>query len=217
MSTLVIDAENGLGPDEIDLAASIIRGGRLAVVPTDTVYGIGAIAADPVAVAEVLAAKGRGRQMPPPVLVPHVDAIDELMVNVPDSAYQLAQGFWPGALTLILQARPDLGWDLGETNGTLAVRMPDHPATVQLLQATGPMAVTSANTTGQPPALTCQEAQDYFGTAVDLYIDGGQSRGGVASTIIDLAAPEPRIIRLGALSLDEINAVAGLHLMPPQA
>ncbi len=217
MSTLVIDAENGLGPAEIDLAASIIRGGRLAVVPTDTVYGIGAIAADPVAVAEVLAAKGRGRQMPPPVLVPHVDAIDELMVNVPDSAYQLAQRFWPGALTLILQARPDLGWDLGETNGTLAVRMPDHPATVQLLQATGPMAVTSANTTGQPPALTCQEAQDYFGTAVDLYIDGGQSRGGVASTIIDLAAPEPRIIRLGALSLDEINAVAGLHLMPPQA
>lgn len=208
MSTLVIDATSFLSEAECDLAASIIRGGRLAVLPTDTVYGIGAIAADPVAVSEVLAAKGRGRHMPPPVLVPSVDSIDELAVNVPEAAYRLARRFWPGALTLILEARPDLGWDLGDTHGTIAVRMPDHPATLALLNATGPMAVTSANKTGAPPATTCVEAHEYFGSDVDVYLDGGSSSQGVASTIINCTGGELRVIRQGVLSLEELSAAA---------
>lgn len=208
MSTLVIDAKSFLSEAECDLAASIIRGGRLAVLPTDTVYGIGAIAADPVAVSAVLAAKGRGRHMPPPVLVPSVDSIDELAVNVPEAAYRLARRFWPGALTLILEARPDLGWDLGDTHGTIAVRMPDHPATLAVLTATGPMAVTSANKTGTPPARTCREAQDYFGSDVDVYLDGGSSSQGVASTILNCTGGELRVIRQGVLSLEELSAAA---------
>lgn len=216
MSPLFLDAEETLTPQECELAASILRGGRLAVLPTDTVYGIGVIAADPIAVSQVLAAKGRGRQMPPPVLVPSVEAIDELAINVPQAAYRLAKDYWPGALTLILQARPDLGWDLGDTNGTIAVRMPDHPATLQLLRATGPLAVTSANTTGNPPALTCQEAYDYFGERVDLYIDGGSVRGGIASTILHFGMEIPQVIRLGALSIDELREASGIDFLLPE-
>lgn len=132
--------------------AAHVRAGGLAILPTDTVYGIGSLAADADAVAAVLAAKGRGRQMPPPVLVADPAQVDALVATVPPAARALMEACWPGALTLILDAAPDLGWDLGETGGTLALRMPDHPLALALLRATGPMAVTSANHTGQPPA-----------------------------------------------------------------
>lgn len=210
---VVFSALNGLSEDELSLAAAIIRGGRLAVVPTDTVYGIGAIAADPVAVHDILKAKGRGPQMPPPVLIPSVESMEQYVAHIPDTVYELASRFWPGALTLILPAHPDLCWDLGQTNGTLAVRIPDHRVTLDLLKATGPMAVTSANTTGQPPALNCQEAVDYFGDMVDLYIDAGQSAGGVASTILNFSTPKPQIVRLGALDVQDLNQVPGLSLL----
>ena len=151
MSTeTILSAAPALSEADLARAQQELRDGHLLVVPTDTVYGIGADAANPEAVAAVLAAKGRGRQMPPPVLVASVEAIDSLCVDVPDAARTLARAFWPGGLTLILRARPDLGWDLGETGGTIGVRMPNQGALLRLLRDFGPMAVTSANLTGQP-------------------------------------------------------------------
>lgn len=206
---LTIHAPDHLSPQDCARVASFIAAGELAVLPTDTVYGIGALAADAHAVERLLAAKGRGRQMPPPVLLPSIEAMSDIALTVPDVAWRLAHAFWPGALTLILPARPDLGWDLGDTNGTIALRMPDHPATLTLLNATGPMAVTSANTTGHPPATTIGEAQAYFDNRVAAYIDGGESREGTASTIVHVADGQPRVIRLGALSLEELTTAAG--------
>lgn len=213
--TLNYDAHSGLADADCRSLAALVREGGVIVLPTDTVYGIGTIATRPEAITRLLAAKGRDRQMPPPVLVPTAASIDELCVNVPDAAYRLAKAYWPGGLTLILEARPDLGWDLGDTNGTLAVRMPDHEATLALLAATGPMAVTSANTTGNPPAISIDEARGYFADRVDAYVDGGQSRVGTSSSIIDLAHGQARALRVGALSLEELSQTAGIVIAPP--
>lgn len=121
----------------IDEAVHVLARGGLVVLPTDTVYGIAADAFSPPAVAALLAAKGRGRQMPPPVLVPDVRTVDGLCDAVPDAARDLMTAFWPGALTVICRAQPSLAWDLGETRGTVAVRMPDHPAALAVLRRTG--------------------------------------------------------------------------------
>jgi tRNA threonylcarbamoyl adenosine modification protein (Sua5/YciO/YrdC/YwlC family) len=185
----------------------VLRRGGLVVLPTDTVYGIGADAFDPAAVAALLAAKGRGRQMPPPVLVPDVRTVDGLCEDVPDGARRLMEAFWPGALTVICRAQPSLAWDLGETRGTVAVRMPDHPAALALLRRTGPLAVSSANRTGSPAALTAADAQEQLGAAVGAYLDGGPAPGGVASTIVDATTPRLRVVRLGALGVDELSVV----------
>ena len=191
----------------LDEAVHVLARGGLVVLPTDTVYGIGADAFSPDAVAALLAAKGRGRQMPPPVLVPDVRTIDGLCDEVPDGARALMAAFWPGALTVICRAQPSLAWDLGETRGTVAVRMPDHPAALALLRRTGPLAVSSANSTGAPAALTAADARDQLGGAVAVYLDGGPAPGGVASTIVDATTPALRVVRLGALSVDELSAV----------
>ncbi len=198
----------------IDEAVHALGRGGLVVLPTDTVYGIGADAFSPAAVAALLAAKGRGRQMPPPVLVPDVRTVDGLCEDVPDAARLLMEAFWPGALTVICRAQPSLVWDLGETRGTVAVRMPDHPAALALLRRTGPLAVSSANRTGSPAARTAAEAQEQLGDAVDVYLDGGVAPGGVASTIVDATTARLRIVRLGALSLGELSAVAPVE--PPE-
>lgn len=201
-------------PSECAEARDHIRRGGLVVLPTDTVYGIGTIATDAQAVQRLLAAKGRGRQMPPPVLVAHAHDIDDIAVEIPDSARRLAHSHWPGALTLILRARPDLGWDLGDTHGTIALRMPDHAATRQLLEQVGPMAVTSANLTGQPPATTIDEAIASFAQSV-LYIDGGPTPGTTPSTIIDFTRATPQALRCGAVSLEELSASAQIDICPP--
>ena len=214
MSTPVIDCLYHWDPTDLDRIIEILRAGEVIVLPTDTVYGIGANAEDPDAVARVLAAKGRGRQMPPPVLVADAASIDALCIDVPEAARRLADAHWPGALTLILRARPDLGWDLGDTGGTIALRMPDHPRTLELLEQTGPLAVTSANLTGQAPATDIAQAIDAFGETVAAYIDAGPTKGSTASTIIDLAHGAPRAIRTGALSLEELSATAGTDIPP---
>lgn len=195
------------GPS-IDEAVHVVQRGGLVVLPTDTVYGIGVDAFSPEAVAALLAAKGRGRQMPPPVLVGSIATLDGLATQVPDDARALATHFWPGALTLILTAQPSLAWDLGETFGTVALRMPDHPAALALLARTGPMAVSSANRTGSPAATTAQDAHDQLGTSVMVYLDAGLAPGGVASTIVDATGDVLRVVREGAVSLAELNAVA---------
>nr|WP_245701320.1 L-threonylcarbamoyladenylate synthase [Sanguibacter gelidistatuariae] len=201
------------GPS-IDEAVHVVQRGGLVVLPTDTVYGIGADAFNPDAVSALLAAKGRGRQMPPPVLVGSLATLDGLATEVPDDARALATHFWPGALTLILTAQPSLAWDLGETFGTVALRMPDHPTALALLARTGPMAVSSANRTGSPAALTAQDAHAQLGVSVMVYLDAGLAPGGVASTIVDATGPVLRVVRPGAITLAELNAVAPVEDVP---
>lgn len=207
-------------PAALDRAAAVVREGKVVVVPTDTVYGVGADAFDEVAVAMVLAAKHRGREMPPPVLVPGPRTVDGLAVDIPMYARILMRHFWPGPLTLVLRSQPSLQWDLGETNGTVALRMPADEVTLSLLAEVGPMAVTSANVTGQPPATTAPEAMDQLAGAVSVYLDDGPRTGGTPSTILDCTGEEPVVLRPGALSGEEIRGVLGttvLHDRPPAA
>jgi len=196
------------GPS-LDTAVGAVARGAVVVLPTDTVYGVGADAFQPDAVAAVLAAKGRGRQMPPPVLIPSVRTVDGLARDVPDSARALMEAFWPGALTVIVLAQPSLAWDLGETHGTVALRVPAHPAALALLERTGPLAVTSANLTGEPAATTADSAKEQLGESVAVYLDGGDSPLGVASTIVDATGATLRIVRDGGVSREEIVAVVG--------
>nr|WP_210727438.1 L-threonylcarbamoyladenylate synthase [Sanguibacter hominis] len=201
-----VDDPQSWGPS-LDEAVAALQRGAVVVLPTDTVYGIGADAFDADAVAALLAAKGRGRQMPPPVLVPDVRTLDGLATDVTDDVRALVERFWPGGLTVILTAQPMLAWDLGETHGTVALRMPDHPAALALLRRTGPLAVSSANRTGQPAAMSAQEAHDQLGTSVQVYLDGGEAPGGVASTIVDATGPRMRVVRAGAITVDDLRSV----------
>jgi L-threonylcarbamoyladenylate synthase len=206
----VIDCTNEEGLAKgITAAAEAVRGGEVVVLPTDTVYGVGADAFAADAVAAVLTAKGRGRDMPVPVLVPNPQTVDGLAADVPAYARDLINAFWPGPLTLVLHAQSSLMWDLGETNGTVALRMPRHDVTLRLLTEVGPMAVTSANISGQQPAMTILEAATQLGSAVSVYLDAGPAASGLASTILDCTQVTPVILRAGAVSAGQIQAVLG--------
>jgi tRNA threonylcarbamoyl adenosine modification protein (Sua5/YciO/YrdC/YwlC family) len=197
--------------DELESALSAaslaVQQGSLVVLPTDTVYGIGADAFDPAAVRDLLEAKGRGREMPPPVLVSAATTLDAIAIGVPGYARALVDAFWPGPLTLVCTQQASLQWDLGDTRGTVAVRMPDHPVAIALLERTGPMAVSSANLTGRPAATGASEAEEMLGDHVSVVLDAGPAPGGVASTIVDVTGPKPRVLRLGALSVADLDAV----------
>ena len=194
----------------IAAAVTAVQKGELVVLPTDTVYGIGADAFTPWAVSRLLAAKGRGRNMPPPVLVGTVRAANALVAEMGPFGQDLVDQFWPGGLTLVCRSTPTLAWDLGETRGTVAVRMPLHAVALDLLKKTGPMAVSSANITGNPAATTADEAVKQLGDLVSVYLDGGPCPGGVASTIIDLTGSVPRLLRSGAIPMDRLREVAAL-------
>jgi len=191
----------------IDEAVNAISRGGLVVLPTDTVYGIGADAFTPEAVAELLEAKGRGRDMPPPVLVGSRRTLDGLVFMLPSAARDLADAFWPGALTIVVEHSPSLQWDLGETNGTVAVRMPMHPVALEVLRETGPMAVSSANKTGRPPAVTAEEARDQLGYSVRVYLEAGPCPDPVPSTIVDVTGEVPRVLRKGAIPIEKLRDV----------
>ncbi len=195
----------------IAAAGRAIQRGRLVVLPTDTVYGIGADAFNATAVAALLSAKGRGRQMPPPVLVSAKTTLDALTSGIPDWARALAEEFWPGPLTLVLHQQTSLQWDLGETRGTVAVRMPDHDVAVELLSRTGPMAVSSANRTGLPAAQDADAAENMLGERVRVILDAGPTPGAVPSTIVDCTTAEGRVLRQGVITLDQLNEVAAAH------
>jgi L-threonylcarbamoyladenylate synthase len=197
--------------DGIDAAGRAVQRGRLVVLPTDTVYGIGADAFNPDAVAALLAAKGRGRQMPPPVLVSAKTTLEALASGIPEWARALVDAFWPGPLTLVLHQQTSLQWDLGETRGTVAVRMPDHEIALELLARTGPMAVSSANRTGLPAALNADDAEKMLGERVRIILDAGPTPGPVPSTIVDCTTDEGRILRQGVVTLDQLNEVAAAH------
>jgi tRNA threonylcarbamoyl adenosine modification protein (Sua5/YciO/YrdC/YwlC family) len=196
--------DRGLGLRE---ATSAVKRGDLVVLPTDTLYGIGADAFTPHAVHALLDAKGRGRNMPSPVLVGSPNTLHGLVTGFPEVGWELVDAFWPGALTIVAFHQPSLMWDLGDTRGTVAVRMPLHPVAIELLTETGPMAVSSANRSGNPPATTVDEAEAQLGDSVSVYLDGGTCPTTDPSSIIDLTAGRPRLLREGALSLETLREV----------
>ena len=194
-------------------AEAALRRGELVVIPTDTVYGIAAEAFDPVAVDGLLKAKGRGRDMPPPVLVGTVRAAMALVMDLGDTGKDLIDEFWPGGLTVVCRSSPTLVWDLGETKGTVAVRMPLHHVALDLLKKTGPLAVSSANVSGRPPATTADEAMAQLGDSVSVYLDAGPGPGDVPSTIVDLTGTVPRLLRPGVISVERLRDVVPLALV----
>jgi L-threonylcarbamoyladenylate synthase len=221
-----VDEEYATG---MRLARSAIGRGALVVIPTDTVYGIAADAFNPEAVQKLLDAKGRDRQSPPPVLVPGVSTLDALAHNVPQPVRDLVDAFWPGGLTVVLTAQPSLVWDLGETQGTVALRMPRNKVALDLLAETGPLAVSSANTSGLPSAIDVIGAEDMLGISVAVYLDGGVAGldyeaigdrpGDTSSTIIDATGFDTNggklvIVRNGVISRAAIEAVIGEALAP---
>ncbi|MFE5775492.1 L-threonylcarbamoyladenylate synthase [Brachybacterium sp. NPDC056505] len=214
----VYDTTNEATRDEgLQAAQDALSDGGLIVLPTDTVYGIGADAFTPDAVQALLDAKDRGRDAPPPVLVGDPAVLLGLAVDVPEYAERLTEAFWPGALTLILTAQPSLNWDLGETRGTVALRMPDDEVTLELLRRTGPLAVSSANRHGKPAALSVMDAATQLGDRVEVYLDGGPARLGTASTIIDTTVEPAEIVREGALTREQIvEAVGDIFTAPEQ-
>jgi L-threonylcarbamoyladenylate synthase len=188
-------------------AIEAIKSGELVVLPTDTVYGIGADAFTPHAVTALLNAKGRGRHMPPPVLVGSRHTLDGLVYSLPKTARDLADAFWPGALTIIVEHSPSLQWDLGDTGGTVGIRMPLHPVALEVLRETGPMAVSSANKTGRPAAVTAQDAQDQLQYDVRIYLEAGPCPDPVPSTIVDVTGDVPRVLRDGAIPWEKLRDV----------
>jgi L-threonylcarbamoyladenylate synthase len=198
----VADRDRGIAA-----AIEAVKGGELVVLPTDTVYGLGADAFTAHAVTSLLNAKGRGRDVPPPVLVGSRHTLDGLVFNLPRTARDLVEAFWPGALTIVVQHSPTLQWDLGETGGTVAVRMPLHPVAIELLRETGPMAVSSANKHGQPPATTAEEAREQLEYAVRVYLEAGPCPDPVPSTIVDVTGDVPRVLRGGAIPLEKLQDV----------
>lgn len=194
----------------IRAAADAVRNGRCVVLPTDTVYGIGCDAFNNDAVATLLATKHRGPDMPVPVLVGSWVTIQGLVREFTETAKTLVEAFWPGGLSIVVPEAPSLPWNLGDTRGTVLLRMPNQPLALELLQETGPMAVSSANISGNPPATTAAQARQQFGDAVGLYLDGGEAEVGKPSTIVDLSGPAPVILREGAISTERIGEVLGL-------
>ena len=195
----------------IAAAIGAARSGRLVVTPTDTVYGIGADAFDRDAVAALLSAKGRGRDMPVPVFVGSWHTIEGLVYSVPHNARELIRAFWPGALSLVVRQAPSLQWDLGDAHGTVMVRMPMHPVAIELLREVGPMAVSSANISGRPAASTAAQAREQLGDLVEVYLDGGPAEQQIASTIIDLTGTHPRVLRQGPVTVEAIAGVLGVE------
>jgi tRNA threonylcarbamoyl adenosine modification protein (Sua5/YciO/YrdC/YwlC family) len=196
--------------DALEAARTAVEEGECIVLPTDTVYGIGADAFNGEAVQRLLDAKMRGRDMPPPVLIADASLIRALATDVPDGARDLVAAHWPGPLTVICKIQPSLRMDLGETEGTIALRVPDHDLAREILRRTGPMAVSSANISGKPAALSCDEAVDQLGDRVSVYLDGGAatSPGGAPSTIVDFTQREEGdVLRRGVLDLDQLREI----------
>ena len=212
MTTYDVHEQSAVG---VVQAVAALQRGDLVVLPTDTVYGIAADAFSPAAVDRLLAAKGRGRDMPVPVLVGDARGLSGLAADVTDQMRELVEAHWPGPLTIIVPAAASLAWDLGETRGTVAVRMPQHPVALDVLSSTGPLAVSSANRTGRPPPVTAAEAERQLGVSVAVYLEAGSSGEAVASTIVDLTGERPQVRRVGALPVEVLLQVLPELDVPP--
>jgi L-threonylcarbamoyladenylate synthase len=191
----------------LDAAAAAISRDELVLLPTDTVYGVAADAFSPAAVTRLLEAKNRGRAMPVPVLVGEASTLAGLVLQTPAVATKLAQEFWPGGLTLVVEHAPSLAWDLGDAHGTVAVRLPDDELTRDLLRRTGPLAVSSANRSGRQAATTAEQAVQQLGSHAAVALDGGPRTSSAASTIVDCTGPAPRVLRVGAVPVERLREV----------
>ena len=214
MSTRYDTADEAMLEAGLAAATTAIRAGELVVLPTDTVYGLGADAFDPIAVARLLEAKGRGREMPPPVLVGSIGTLDALGTDVPDWARVLVEAYWPGPLTVVVKHQASLQWDLGETRGTVAVRMPHDKVALELLARTGPLAVSSANLTGMPAATDADQAEQMLAELVTVILDAGPTGGDLPSTIVDCTGSQPRVLRIGAVSVAELRTLLEASEVP---
>jgi L-threonylcarbamoyladenylate synthase len=210
-SRVVADLYDCSDPDArtagLEAAAAAIGRGELVLMPTDTVYGVAADPFTPDAVTRLLAAKNRGRNMPVPVLIAESSTLAGLVETVPSAAHRLAENFWPGGLTLVLEHAPSLAWDLGDAEGTVAVRLPDDDLARELLRRTGPLAVSSANRSGRPAATTAQDADAQLGEHAAVVLDGGPRAESAASTIVDCTGATPRVLRVGAIAPERLQAV----------
>ena len=194
-------------PSQLDTAIDILREGGLVVFPTDTVYGVAALARDAAAVAAIYRAKQRPSNMPIPVMVGDPMAVSEIAIPAPGFR-ELADAFWPGPLTIILPRRATLPDIVTAGGDTVALRIPDHPLVLALLRVLNePLAVTSANRSGHPPALTADDARVQLDGRVEAIIDGGPAPGGLPSTIIDLTRTPPQILRRGPVTEAQIRAI----------
>jgi tRNA threonylcarbamoyl adenosine modification protein (Sua5/YciO/YrdC/YwlC family) len=190
----------------VEVGSRVIARGGLVVLPTDTLYGVACDPFNASAVDSLFKAKGRGRDLPLPVLVHAWRQAVGLVEEVTDQAKSLIAEFWPGPLTIVLRETPGIGWDLGDSRGTVALRMPKHDFALALIERTGPLAVTSANRSGQPPPSIIEVIVRNL-PDVDVFFDAGEASGGPASTIVDLSGPRPRYLRSGGVPPSEIERV----------
>ena len=192
--------------NEIQIALEILKDGGIIAFPTDTVYGLGALAFDNAAIESIYNAKERPIEKAIPILIADVDDLQTVAADIPNMARIFASRFWPGPLTCIVPKKRTLPLAVSATS-TVAVRIPDHPNARALLRAAGPMAVTSANISGQPSPSTAQEVYDQLKGRIPLILDGGKTPGGVPSTLVDCTGEKPIILREGPITLDELLAV----------
>lgn len=192
-------------PDIIPRALAILKNGGLIAFPTDTVYGVGALAFDSQAVESIYAAKDRPVEKAIPILIGDTNDLEKVAVDIPAAAHRLASRFWPGPLTILVPKRAELPEAVSAT-ATVGVRVPDHPVARELLRASGPMAVTSANISGAHSPVTAQEVYEQLGGRIALIIDGGRTPGGIPSTLVDCTISELKILREGPISLEELRS-----------
>lgn len=200
MNTLVLRADS---PEAIQRAMEILHTGGLVAFPTDTVYGVGALAFDGRAVESIYMAKDRPAEKAIPVLLGDSADLGKITPRVPEMARRLAARFWPGPLTLVVPKKSNLPEAVSATD-TVGVRVPNHRAARTLLQAAGPMAVTSANISGQPSPSTADEVLAQLGERIGLILDGGRTPGGTPSTVVDCTGQQPAIVRAGPITLEDI-------------
>jgi L-threonylcarbamoyladenylate synthase len=191
----------------LDSAVVSLQDGGLVVLPVESSYGLAADAFSVPGVAALLAVKGDPARRPPAVLVPTVRTLDGLATDVPEATRALAEAFWPGLLTLVCEAQPTLSWDLGDTRGTVSLRMPVHPLALELIERIGPTALTTAAPFGIPAPRECLGALELLGDAVDTYLDAGPAPWTLTSTVVDGRSEVPRVVRLGGVSLQELREV----------
>jgi len=203
METIIIPASS---PEAISRALEVLKGGGLVAFPTDTVYGVGALAFDAIAVESIYSAKNRPVEKAIPILLGGPEDLDKVTTDIPPIAAKLAARFWPGALTLVVPKHPKLP-DVISSAPTIGVRVPDHPVARLLLRAAGPMAVTSANISGEASPETAEEVNCQLNGRIPLILNGGESPGGVPSTVVNCLGTEPVILREGPVTLKDIQFV----------
>ncbi|MGQ9677167.1 MAG: L-threonylcarbamoyladenylate synthase [Chloroflexota bacterium] len=208
--TTILPADDA---EAVERAAAVLKAGGLVAFPTDTVYGLGAHGFQPEAVESIYRVKGRMAQKAIPLLLGSLADVEEVAQNVPDTAWQLAERFWPGGLTLVLRRRPNVPDAVTSGGPTVAVRIPDHPVPLRLISLIdAPLAATSANRSGQPSPVTADEVRESLNGLIDVLLDGGTTPGGVESTVLDLSSSDPVVLRRGAVPVEELEKVLGRRL-----